>query len=51
MFIFPLWIHCVEYLETDEFVLLRAKLDRLQKNWKEWVGDRSSSFTIFPFPW
>ena len=51
MYILPLWVHCVDYLDMDEFVLLRANLDRLQQSWKAWASDRASSLTLVPFPW
>lgn len=51
MYVLPLWVHCVDYQEMGEFVFRRENLDRLQQDWKAWVGDRASSLTLFPFPW
>lgn len=42
-YLLRLWVHCFEYLETDEFLFLRAKLDRLDQSWGEWVGNRAPS--------
>ena len=37
--VLPLWVHCVEYSETGEFVFLRANLDRLHQSWNTWSRD------------
>jgi hypothetical protein len=35
--LFPLWVHCLEVIETGRLLFSPAKLDSLQIHWEQWV--------------